>query len=89
MVCWMIEVSERTAESKSALVRIQEDGERRARLVLRALLKSSKSMLWKSWVGGLSVHGIMRSMVTTMGRWSAFGGWICGAVVQEVMRLKA
>jgi len=58
MVCWMVEISERTAESKSALIKIREDGAERARLVLRALLKLSKSILQKSRVGGLSVREI-------------------------------
>jgi len=74
IVCWREEVSDRTLELKSVLVRIQEGGGRRARWAARAVLKSSKSILRKSWEGGLSIHGMERLMDMVMSRWSAFGG---------------
>ena len=59
----MEEVSKETADSKLALLERCEGGGKLARLVLRASLKSLKSMPRKSWVGGLLVRGMERSMV--------------------------
>jgi len=61
-------VSKETADSKSALLGRCEGEEKLARLVLRVSLKSLKLTPQKSWVGGLSVHGMERSMVEMTGR---------------------